>query len=104
LAYEYDYSCHRSKWRHGIERLPGPGWQWIVQGPDIRQPKGQFPFRFIAADIPDSTQLEAAFQTIKEKAGSLKQQFQFRYSHSPAFDIYTADEHNRLDLKMNQNS
>ena len=45
---------------------------YTVYGLDIRQPEGPFPFRFIVADVTDSIQLEAAFQTIKEEAISLQ--------------------------------
>ncbi|MDD3456250.1 SDR family NAD(P)-dependent oxidoreductase [Sphaerochaeta sp.] len=45
---------------------------YTVYGLDVRQPEGPFSFRFLAADVTDGTQLEAAFQTIKEEAGSLK--------------------------------
>lgn len=50
--------------------LAGRG--YTVYGLDVRQPEGPFSFRFLTADVTDSTQLEAAFQTIKEVAGSLK--------------------------------
>ncbi len=45
---------------------------YTVFGLDCQQPSEDFSFRFIAADVTDSIQLEAAFNQIREEAASLK--------------------------------
>ena len=45
---------------------------YTVFGLDHQQPVGDFSFRFLTADVTDSTQLEAACNAIREEAGSLK--------------------------------
>lgn len=45
---------------------------YTVYGLDYRQPKGPFSFHFLTADVTDSAQLEAAFQRVKEEAGSIQ--------------------------------
>ena len=45
---------------------------YTVFGLDFQQPSEAFSFRFLAADVTDSAQLETAFACIKEEAGSLK--------------------------------
>lgn len=52
------------------QTLVGSG--YTVYGLDHQQPDGPFSFHFLAADVTDSVQLEAAFTSIKEEAGSLK--------------------------------
>ena len=44
---------------------------YTVYGLDRQEPDRLFSFRFLRADITDSTQLAAAFKRIKEEAGSL---------------------------------
>lgn len=45
---------------------------YTVYGLDNQQPDGPFSFRFLPADVTDSAQLEAAYTSIKEEAGSLR--------------------------------
>ncbi len=44
---------------------------YTVYGLDRQEPDRSFSFRFLRAEITDSTQLTAAFKRIKEEAGSL---------------------------------
>jgi len=44
---------------------------YTVYGLDRQEPDRSFSFRFLRADITDSTRLTAAFKRIKEEAGSL---------------------------------
>ncbi len=75
---------------------------YTVYGLDVRKPEGPFTFRFLSADVTDSIQLEAAFQMIKEAAGSLKAVLHFtgKYDLNSLVEVTEQDFVRLFDINL----